>query len=135
MKIEWSSDFKLGHELIDMHHERLINLYNYLLDRIDFSDVYSKAVNELIDYADYHFKEEEKLMIENDYVEFKDHKILHDAFLKDLKENIVKADKNNIDEILIFLRAWIINHVLHVDRKLAIFLRSSNQSGRKTYII
>ena len=65
--IEWSPLYDTKHKIIDEQHRELVNIINDLyLSTIDNksnkNEAFIKAAKRCIDYTDYHFKTEEKIM-------------------------------------------------------------------------
>ncbi|NJD08346.1 MAG: GGDEF domain-containing protein, partial [Methylococcaceae bacterium] len=64
---QWSSNFVTGLADVDEQHHRLVDLINRFgaalgeSDRIVVQEM-ATVFDQLVDYADYHFKEEEDLM-------------------------------------------------------------------------
>ncbi len=60
----WNNNFNTGLPKVDEQHQKLIQLLNSLASHIAFqSDIQKLSVifDELVDYADYHFKTEEAI--------------------------------------------------------------------------
>lgn len=125
--IEWTDEFSVGVEEIDEQHKRLIALINTLITAIEERekrDVLEKILEEMIDYINYHFISEEKYFEGMDNL--KEHKLKHWEFVK--KTNQLNRDygqnKLNISQdILDFLRDWLCNHILKIDKKYFAALR------------
>jgi len=124
--IEWSDKFSVGLNLIDEQHKRLIDIINVMIENShsEFDkEIISKTLHELVEYAIYHFNDEEKLMMENSYPDYEDHKEMHDEF----KIKIVSYHSGNVNienigtTILEYLRSWLIGHILQEDMKYKIF--------------
>jgi hemerythrin len=124
----WKDEYSVGVELIDNQHKHLFEIGNkiYALLKDDLSlDRYDKIVeiiNELKQYTDFHFKTEEKYMLENKYKGYFTQKVQHDDFIIKINEiNLEKVDNNQdkyIDKILRFVFEWILNHILTEDIKI-----------------
>ncbi len=75
---------------------------------------------ELQNYTKYHFSTEEKLFEKHNYENSEEHIVLHKAFISKL-DNIAhkyKVEKKNINlDLMIFLRTWLVSHILENDKK------------------
>ena len=81
-KIEWSSDFETGIDLIDDQHKRLFDYFTdiqHCIERGDGSQV-EPLCRGLIDYVLSHLVFEESLMEQAGYPMFEAHRRVHDAF-------------------------------------------------------
>ncbi|MCW9034671.1 MAG: bacteriohemerythrin [Alphaproteobacteria bacterium] len=126
--LRWRPEYSVNIQLIDNHHKQLVEMSNNLLEalknRVSQKDVHV-ALDFLIDYTDYHFREEEALFSSYDYEKTDVHKERHKVLLQqviDLKEKT--KDKKNNPEVIIFLKEWIINHILTADRDYAAYLNT-----------
>lgn len=84
-------------------------------------------------YADYHFKNEEKVMTDVGFKNYQEHKREHKVFQKKiikLSEDTLDKKESVPEEVMLFLREWLIDHVLHSDMELKEYLTA----GRKTRI-
>ncbi len=128
--LRWRPEYSVNIQEIDNHHKQLVEMSNNLLESLKNGSCQSKideAITFLIDYTDYHFREEEKLFGSYDYYKTGDHSEKHAILLdqvKSLKETV--QDKNNHPQTIDFLKEWIINHILKEDREYAAYL---NEKG------
>jgi len=126
-KVFWNESYNIGNELIDKQHQYLVNLINLLVEN---KNVLSKEeltaiFNNLIHYANVHFQAEEELVSSTDYPNKADHKEEHRKFVKKLEKielGIVLEDEKTIDNIILFLSQWLIDHILVRDKEFAPFL-------------
>ncbi len=128
MSIVLEKDLLTGNELIDSEHQELINRINKLIESCESGKEKTTAVKTLdflMDYTEFHFRDEEKLQEESGYPEIENHKLQHAAFeqaVKELKEMLeeeegptdafVAAVNKNITE-------WFLNHIQVWDKKVA----------------
>ena len=83
-------------------------------------DLQKQTVNRMTDYAVKHFALEEKYMKQFAYAGYQRHKEEHDRFTAkalELQERMDKAGFVLTLEILNFLRDWLRNHILKVDKE------------------
>ncbi|MDO9140682.1 MAG: EAL domain-containing protein [Methylobacter sp.] len=124
----WNKNFETGVPLIDIQHQRLVELLNVLAGHLAYqSDVptLNKVFNDLAEYAIYHFQEEEAIWhtyFPEDMWEAK-HKDDHRRFLATV--NKIMGGKTSrpldqvIEEILAFLTQWLAFHILDTDMRMA----------------
>lgn len=127
--IEWNYNFNVGVNIFDEHHHHLINLVNSLYNAIQLNNrVEAKLILfELVDYIKYHLSTEERLMQEYNYPSIDEHEIFHSIFCKQLHDLQLKLNANdslyNI-QLVVYLKDWLMDHILITDRDLARYLIS-----------
>ena len=129
-KIEWNDSLSVGVELIDEHHKMLIQKLADLSESFTKGHEENKIIKTLdfmIDYTDFHFSAEEKVMAEQSYPGLDKQKEQHEEFkvtlnniLEDFKEE--STTKAIATEINVFLHNWLIDHIKGSDIKLGQFL-------------
>jgi len=125
--IEWSTSFELGIDEFDEHHKRLVYLLNMTYDGFTLEadrDELEAVLDELIDYATYHFAAEEYWMKVNEYPGLSQHSGEHERFSKRVVEiqNDFHNGKINLSlEVLQFLNNWLTDHILKTDAEYGIF--------------
>ncbi len=128
----WSDRYRTGEPTIDSQHHRLIDLINELgAERMQSAEAYRlrAVLNEVVDYARYHFSTEEALMREHQFegaIEVA-HLRAHDDFHVAV-DRCVKLFETNPGEatssLLTFLVRWLAIHILKQDMKLAAHIRA-----------
>lgn len=136
----WDKHFVTGlAEVDDQHHVLvdLINRFGELLSQLEgasFSDI-ETLFNELNEYAQYHFKEEEGMMsVVGLDARFLAHHIqLHVNFLQELmrmRDGVSPQNQDAAEALLKFLIYWLAFHILGTDQSMARQVRAI-QSGQK----
>jgi len=124
----WDKNFETGIAIIDEQHQQLVHILNQLAAHLANRSTpltLNKIFNELADYADYHFKTEEKIWTTH----FKDddwytsHEKTHQSFtnkIKTLKDNeISKPLDDVIHDVVSYLSHWLAYHILDTDKRMA----------------
>lgn len=119
--MEWQQKFSLGMEEFDKHHQRLFELFNLTYE--DFvagspPERLGELLDELIDYATYHFSAEECWMKECDYPHFREHREMHVGFkarVAEMQEDFLNGRGNVPLDALTFLAGWLSHHILVAD--------------------
>jgi hemerythrin len=122
----FDSSLKTGNTTIDAQHSHLIDLFNKVKFKIDNSEnSIGLILEELMDYADYHFKTEEELFTKYNYPKTDEHVIEHKEYIIRVQEFIKLYMKNNIkkDAIDNFLIEWIIFHIKNSDQEYAKYFK------------
>jgi hemerythrin-like metal-binding protein len=134
-QFSWTDDLYTGSSLIDGDHGKLIGLLNALFDTLESAQGngrMSKSMNDLIAYTEEHFGREEAEMQRIQYVASLAHKAEHTKLLKQLVELKAMLDAGgriNVPAVSDFLNAWLRDHILAADMKLAAALRQQKQAA------
>lgn len=109
---------------MDQHHHNLVALINdfYLsVNRGLDSELRSTIFSRLREYADYHFKVEEALMAYHGYPESPAHIAEHRLFVNNVGrlEKTFAQDPLLAQQVLQYLKQWLEQHILVIDRQLA----------------
>ncbi len=121
--IEWSSILSSGHQEIDNQHRKLIEIANRLNQAMVVGAgraACGKLLDELIDYTVNHFSFEERLMTTHHYDQKEEHVASHRRLVEDVsrfKQRYQSGESMTV-ELMVFLRDWLIKHILKVDRAL-----------------
>ena len=127
-RLEWKSEYSVGIASIDVQHRKLIELINSLQTAVDYStgEIFErKALDELVDYTKTHFKFEEDLMEQNGYPDFESHRATHARMIGKVEQVLeaYRLDKDAaMQDALVFLKDWLINHINGTDKKYSRFL-------------
>ena len=124
--IKWSDEYIVKIPEMDKEHEGLVKkingLYEAMITGKDCKDV-NKITDELISYAEKHFKNEENLMSSDDFPDAVSHKLSHDKLLSQLKaliEDICKENKMDINKTTL-LGDWFVDHLLTEDKQHGLY--------------
>lgn len=120
---EWSEDYSVGVKEIDNQHKHLLFLISELFNSINeraVDKILMEILNKLIDYAELHFKTEEKYFDKFNYEFSDEHELEHRNFEKkmlSLREQCKNKEIEVSFELIDFLEDWLINHLENMDRK------------------
>ena len=131
----FTDKYMTGIEMVDDEHRRLFEIIAETKDVIDsefLADKYDhimNLLNQLREYTEFHFKDEEVLMEKIGYPRLEVQKRAHAAFVERLVEIDFK-DLDNMDdnqqeyllELIQFLVSWLSNHILGEDKKIGDFI-------------
>lgn len=125
---EFTEEYQLGIEMIDREHRILFEIASEANKAVrnwqegDSFDEFFKVVGELKRYTQFHFADEEEYMESIGYAGLESQKRAHEAFIAELdgiNEKDLKADpKKYMQSLIEFLLGWLINHILHADKKI-----------------
>lgn len=127
---EWSDDLSVGVKEIDEQHKRLIDFINGLHDSIEQGEKresVEKFLDELVEYTEFHFSTEERLMYQYLYVSRLAHKEGHEHLLFQVRQLLHDLHKQTAPitwHTLEFLKEWLLDHILHADKLMGEYLNS-----------
>jgi hemerythrin-like metal-binding protein len=125
----WDAKFSVGISEIDRQHKALMDMANELKYELDGKRSIKTArqiLKGLIDYTATHFSYEEQLMDQADYHEVEQHKALHKKLVEDVlryNERIERGDDNVLNELMAFIKKWLVEHIQKTDKKLGAHLQ------------
>lgn len=125
----WSEQFILGIDSIDNQHHWLVDATNQLNEQIESQNPDEAVVREilegLVDYTVNHFILEEDLFNRFGYPESDAHEAEHDGFTREAVKLLLDFEKGEAvtEEALEFLQAWLVHHIMRVDRAYVPFLK------------
>ncbi|MCK9604960.1 MAG: bacteriohemerythrin [Methylomonas sp.] len=128
--ITWNDQLNVGISKIDLQHQKLVDILNQLDEAVALGYKHKKIlqlVDELVEYTQYHFRDEEQLMQEAslDTLHYNKHKLEHDEFIKKVTQERQMAIDNPdaVSNVLLdFLVAWLMDHILYSDKQMALAL-------------
>jgi len=130
--IKWTDDLNTSIQVIDGQHHRIVEYIN-MLDDISSShekDKVEKVLNELVDYTLSHFAFEESLMEDAGYSFINGHKRVHQLFVKRVGDFLqrFKMGEDIVDELLMMLKSWLINHIRSDDNDYVAIVKSNMEN-------
>lgn len=126
----FTDQYRTGITLIDDEHRRLFEIIKETNDVIEAELVHDKfdaivhILEELKDYTIMHFQDEERYMESIAYDGLPLQRVAHTAFVDRINEiNLDDVDdhqKEYLEELIDFLLAWLINHILKMDKLIPV---------------
>lgn len=127
--LEWTDNLSVGVPLLDEDHRKLIGLINRVYQSVadgDGEQVVKAVLDELIDYTNYHFRREERMMEAAGYPDTDDHRGVH----AELSDQVVDfrrrylADPSGFKPMTVFdfLSEWLMKHIIGRDLKYRPYL-------------
>jgi hemerythrin len=130
--LSWSNLFSVGVREIDAQHRVLIELLNRLAEaanRGGEAGLEAEALARLSEYIEQHFAMEERLMREHGYAEAPAHLEAHRRLTEQVQQMVSQHQKGqgpSLEDLALFLRQWLVSHILQTDRLLGAAL---NRAG------
>lgn len=139
---EWKEFFNVGHEAMDVQHQRLFAIVNELDAGLQRPDGTAEAVLEktlvaLCEYTRIHFAEEEHLMLMAEFPDYAQHKQEHDDLIGKIEEfeaRMRNGDVRLVAEVLPFLVGeWLAHHIAFEDQRYAGYIGSHTSKLHQKY--
>jgi hemerythrin-like metal-binding protein len=128
--ITWNDLMSTHIEPIDSQHKVLVDLINKLHDATNDGrekEVLGDVLKELIDYTEWHFAAEEGPMTAHGYPNYEKHKQEHKKLTEQVRDIKRQFEPGGIEitmDVMRFLKGWLTNHIIDVDKRLGTFLLS-----------
>ena len=126
--LSWNDQYLIGQPTIDDEHKTLFRLINdfhtHWSENRDRKDI-ARVLNQLIQYGELHFQDEERIMAQEGYPELESHRRIHEKLIIEIfKLNEELADQSRLLErdITKFLKQWLVDHIVHNDYEFRNFL-------------
>ncbi len=123
----WKDEYSVGNDRLDAQHRKLMETVNAL----DGDAGLGGILDSLREYADTHFRDEERLLAAAEYPDLDRHHSHHKAFRAWL-DNIVAAHRSGGDtavsrrDVHAYLRVWLANHMRVYDQAFVAHLKWAN---------
>ena len=123
----WKEKFSVHVDEMDRQHKRLLKYFAEFQDEIIAGEASQKAfvlLDEVADFFEFHFSEEERLMKTMNYPELDLQTSLHAIFMDELKEIINPFRMGNVSgkRVVALFRDWYINHMIFEDHKYGVMI-------------
>jgi len=132
--IKWRESFNIGVDQFDQEHRKILELINRMFEAIrDKKDKESvvQICKDALWYTEYHFANEEKALQAVDYPDLEEQLAEH-ARLKSEAERfqvLINDDApKGATEFYLFLREWLIDHILVCDKKYGPYFQETTKT-------
>ena len=132
--IAWKEIYATNIVALDNEHRELIDAINRLYEAVRDKrgeEVLGDILGMMESYTVDHFAHEEALMDKYGFSGLEEHKKAHQELIKAVEELKEKASTGTEDlarQLLKFLRYWLLEHIVEVDKKYGSFLEA--RAGR-----
>ncbi len=126
--LAWKEDYSVKVRRFDDQHRRLIDLVNKLDNALALgkgSAVLSEVLASVTAYAQTHFSDEERIMLQNRFPGFTAHKKEHDqlvASVREFQREVAAGDATVSPGLINFLKSWLLQHIQSVDMQYGPYL-------------
>ncbi len=129
--ITWSDRYSVLVNEMDAEHKQLVDYINALNDAMragSGSKELGNILEKLVKYTQSHFVSEEALMKKVGYPELVQHQEAHEELVSQvgkIKEDMLSGKMMVSVKTLNFLRDWLQNHIMKVDRKYGDWIKAN----------
>jgi hemerythrin-like metal-binding protein len=129
--IVWKDRYSVGIEGMDQQHKKLVGLINELHDAMQAgraNEAVVKTLDGLVSYTLTHFGAEEALLKKSGYPGYEQQRSEHQKLVAQVKALQQKARAANLAlslEVSAFLRNWLIDHIVGVDKQYTAHLKAA----------
>lgn len=126
--INWNDSLSVKIKSIDDQHKILIDMINSFYDKItknEGKEGMLTFIDGLKKYVLLHFSTEEKYFKQFNYPAYEAHKKEHDKFIAQVNDFETRYKNGKLIlsvEITNFIKDWITNHIMGIDKKYSDFL-------------
>jgi hemerythrin len=135
--VEWDDKYSVRIPFIDEQHKQLIALTNELYRACLSGGEAAKAqfketARGVVDYINYHFSAEEKMMETIAYPEIAEHKKEHETLVKQIVEDVKRFEEGSRFVPNTFVRTlkdWILAHIAVSDTRYSEYIMGLKKQG------
>ena len=126
--LEWNPSFSVGNPDMDSEHKVLFGIVNRLYENVEIEKDPRKLwgmITALIDYSQYHFADEEEILLKANYPGISIQQQEHSQFTSKIIEFRDQFSESHVEvtpEIFRFLKNWLTNHIKVQDKAYAAFI-------------
>ena len=131
--LEWDDAYEIGSNVIDREHMMLFATFddfNIAANTGMERGVIRRTLEILESYTLEHFGHEEEIMVSIGYPDLDAHREEHRMFIKRLDAIVTQFDEGEDikHELRLFIRGWLVSHILASDQKIGRYIKSKNQT-------
>ncbi|SHH95616.1 bacteriohemerythrin [Clostridium grantii] len=132
--MKWTNDISVGSLAVDNQHKKLFDTIDKLMEACNQrkgKDEIEPTLIFLYKYTQIHFKDEEKLLLDNHYPKYEEQKRSHDKFTEEIRQAIQQYNEEgaNLTVLLNVLNKcneWLLVHIMKMDKEYATFFKEKN---------
>ena len=121
--IKWRESYSVGVDQFDEEHKTIVKLINEMFEVVKDCEVnisVSYEIDQLTEYTKKHFTNEETALEKAGFTLLEEHKAIHKKMVQEViefKEQIEKNTAGVNSDFYLFLRDWLLKHILEEDMK------------------
>jgi hemerythrin len=138
--LKWKNNYSVNVAEIDEQHKKLFDLVNAMYDAMHAGkgrDMIGTVIDEFVDFTDYHFKAEERLLLQHGYPDFDEHKEMHATLVRkaqSIKQAFDSGNSPTAIEVMLMLSNWLNMHILDEDQKYKPYVegKAANENNERS---
>lgn len=126
--LSWSTQYRIGDDTVDSQHQELFRLINdfhtHWLESRDRQEI-ARVLNQLISYAEMHFRDEERIMEDAGFPQLVEHQQIHEAMIDTIFKLHASYAEGGLRlemDAMKFVKSWLVDHILENDYLFRDFL-------------
>jgi hemerythrin len=126
--IEWKPFYSVGDAALDAEHRQILGILCELYAAMKQAPNHPAARalwKRLLQYANSHFKHEERVMRDHEYPGVFAHVVLHERFRQRTADLAAHANLVTSRDLLRFVKEWWVEHIQGEDKKYAPYLMTA----------
>ena len=129
----WNDSYSVSVAAMDNQHKKIFDLINQLHNAMSTGkgkEIIGSVLEEMLNYTKTHFTAEEKVLEKYNYPGLAEQKKQHAIYIQKVTEMQEKAKSGTLTlslEASQFLKDWLLNHILVIDKKYAEFLNTKGE--------
>jgi hemerythrin len=135
----WNNDdYSVQIPFIDSEHKILVAMVNGIYNAMETQGPFQNQIilDKLANLSNgikNHFESEERFLLDNKYPEYDSHKLEHTILVERLDEfesRFKLEEKAFSEKMLLFLKDWLIRHIILHDRKFGYYFKDKEVSSQ-----
>jgi hemerythrin-like metal-binding protein len=129
--VNWNESYTVKVQRCDEDHKKLFSLINTLHEAMSSGKgtaVVRRVVEELADYAQYHFSAEEAMLEKTNYPALASHRLQHREFssqVKQFQRDLREGKGGQTITVAVFLNDWLTKHIKQTDQQYSAHLNAN----------
>lgn len=126
--LSWSTQYSIGNDLIDTEHQelfRLVNAFHDLWQEKRDPQTIAVLLNQLVAYAEMHFRHEEGIMFDAGFPRLAEHQRVHETMVETifkLRQSFEQHHDHLEMNTMKFIKTWLLEHIIQNDYLFRDFL-------------
>ena len=128
---DWNSSYSVKVAMCDQQHQKLFEIMNKLAGAMRMGkgqEAVEEILNELLEYTQTHFQDEEALLEKTNYPHLAAHQQMHRTFVTKVQtlQNLAKTGKRaHAMQVLSLIRDWLFHHIQKADKQYSAHLNAA----------
>lgn len=129
MPVLWKEEYSVKVNDLDNQHKKLFEIVNQLDDYMrkgKGKEILGKVLKDMVDYTKIHFAAEERILRDNNYPDYDQHKAIHAKITEKVSmihKQYIEGNGSHLSiDTMNYLNNWLSKHILGTDQKYSAHL-------------